>query len=181
MPFTFHQLPLAGMILVDIHSFGDERGWFRETYKQSDFRENGISERFVQENLSRSHRGVLRGLHFQREPHAQGKLVMVLEGEIFDVGVDIRPDSPQFGKWYGQNLSWDKPQMLWIPPGFAHGFCVLSEWAVFSYKTTAEYAPDFDAGIRWNDPDLGIRWPELGAEPTLSAKDLKQPFFREVF
>ena len=129
----------------------------------------------MQDNHSRSRKGVLRGLHYQLPPHAQGKLVRVIGGRVFDVAVDIRRSSPTFGKWVGVELSAENRRQLWIPPGFAHGFLVLSEWADFLYKTTAYYAPQSDRGLRWNDPDIGIAWPGTGVFPLLSAKDESAP------
>ena len=178
MPFQFKRLDIPGVILVTAHSYSDDRGFFMETFKQSVFAANGIPDTFVQSNFSRSRRGVLRGLHYQKPPHAQAKLVRVLRGEVFDVAVDIRSGSPTFGRWVGAHLSADRPQMLYIPVGFAHGFCVLSGEADFAYQVTAEYAPQADAGIVWNDPDIGISWPV--AEPILSPKDAQLPRLKEV-
>ena len=166
------------MILVEPRRAGDARGFFMETYKRSEFAANGIAENFVQDNYSRSARGVLRGLHYQKQPQAQGKLVMVMQGEVFDVAVDIRPDSPTFARWVGVRLSADKPRLLYIPPGFAHGFCVLSEMADFTYKVTCEYSQAHERGIAWNDPEIGIEWPV--AEPTLSTRDQALPPLRQA-
>ena len=149
-----------------------------ESYKYSEFFAFGIKERFVQDNHSRSKKGVLRGLHYQRHPKAQGKLVRVVVGEIFDVAVDLRLNSPTYGKWVGERLSAENKRMLYIPPGFAHGFCVLSEEAEVLYKTTEEYSPDHDAGIIWNDPEIGIDWPI--ERPILSPKDAALPMLRET-
>lgn len=178
MPFTFHRLEIPDVILIEPKVFGDPRGFFVETYKRSEFIENGICEQFVQDNWSRSCRGTLRGLHFQKPPKAQAKLVTVLHGEVFDVAVDIRKNSPTFGKWVGIHLSDNKPQMLYIPKGFAHGFCVLSDEADFVYKVSDEYCRELDSGIRWNDPTIGIPWPIV--EPLLSAKDLQLPLLNEI-
>jgi len=178
VPFNFTRLAIPDVILIEPTVFPDERGFFMETYKYSDFAAFGIKEQFVQDNHSRSTKGVLRGLHYQRPPKAQGKLVRVVVGEIFDVGVDIRQDSPTYGKWVGEILSAENKRMLHIPPGFGHGFCVLSEVAEVLYKTTKEYAPEYDAGIIWNDPDIGIRWPIRRA--ILSKKDAVLPTLREV-
>ena len=156
MPFTFQRLRLPDVVLVEARSFGDERGIFRETWKGSEFAANGFDIRFVQDNHSRSIKGVLRGLHFQRPPHAQGKFVFALNGEILDVAVDIRKNSPTCGQWVGEVLSGDNGRALWVPPGFAHGFVVRSETAHVMYKVTDEYAPECDAGIIWNDPDIGV-------------------------
>jgi len=173
MPFTFKRLEIPEIILVEPKVFHDERGFFMETYKYSDFATFGIAEHFVQDNHSRSVKGVLRGLHYQNPPKAQGKLVRVVVGEIFDVGIDIRRGSPTYGKWVGEILSAENKRMLYIPPGFAHGFCVLSDVAEVLYKTTAEYAPECEAGIIWNDPGIGIEWPIKC--PILSPKDAKWP------
>jgi len=176
MPFNFTRLAIPDVILIEPTVFPDERGFFMESYKYSEFAAFGIKEHFVQDNHSRSVKGVLRGLHYQRQPKAQGKLVRVVVGEIFDVGVDIRQESPTYGKWVGEVLSAENKRMLYIPPGFAHGFCVLSEVAEVLYKTTEEYAPEYDAGIRWNDPEIGIEWPI--EHPILSEKDAALPMLR---
>ncbi len=176
MPFTFTPLAVSDVLLIEPHVFGDERGFFLETYKHSAFASAGIPRHFVQINHSRSVRNVLRGLHYQKAPAAQGKLVMVMNGAIFDVAVDIRKGSPTYGQWVGEKLSADNHRLLYIPPGFAHGFCVLSEMADVLYQVTAEYSPDHDSGILWNDPDIGIEWPIT--HPQLSAKDGQQPRLR---
>jgi dTDP-4-dehydrorhamnose 3,5-epimerase len=178
MPFQFQRLEIPDIILVEARSAKDERGYFMETYKQSTFAANGIPEVFVQDNHSHSLRGVLRGLHYQKHPRAQGKLVMVLRGEIFDVAVDIRRGSPTFGKWVGRVLSSDNWHMLYIPVGFAHGFCVLCDVADVVYKVTDEYAPDCERGIVWNDPALGIQWPI--AQPSVSARDAALPLLQDA-
>jgi dTDP-4-dehydrorhamnose 3,5-epimerase len=159
---------LPEVLLVKPKVFGDARGYFVETYNAERYREAGIPLTFVQDNLSRSRRGILRGLHLQN-PHTQGKLVSVLEGEVFDVAVDVRVGSPSFGKWVGALLSAENHHQLWVPPGFAHGFCVTSENALFSYKCTDLYHPEAELGVAWNDPALGIAWPL--SSPQLSAKD----------
>lgn len=163
---------LPGVLLIEPRHFGDARGYFLETWQQQRYAEAGIAEAFVQDNLSRSARGTLRGLHLQH-PTGQGKLVHVVEGEVYDVAVDVRVGSPTFGQWAGALLSADDHRQLWIPAGFAHGFCVTSEVAVFAYKCTAPYAPQHEVGVLWNDPDIGIPWPI--AEPLLSDKDRKHP------
>ncbi len=178
MPFRFQRLTIPEVVLIEAQRFEDARGFFMETYKQSAFAEQGIVGPFVQSNRSHSVRGVLRGLHYQKHPQAQGKLVMVLGGEVFDVAVDIRRGSPTYGQWVGETLSAENGRMLWIPVGFAHGFCVLSERADVIYLVTAEYASDLDRGIRWDDPEIGIRWPV--AEPILSAKDAALPLLRDA-
>jgi dTDP-4-dehydrorhamnose 3,5-epimerase len=156
--------------------FEDERGFFLEAYKASEFEAQGLREHFVQDNHSHSTRGVLRGLHYQRPPSAQAKLVRTLSGEIFDVVVDIRQGSPTFGQWLGVTLSAKDDRMLYVPSGFAHGFCVLSEEADVVYKVSAEYAPETEGGLLWDDPDIGIRWP-IG-DPNLAEKDTQYPLLR---
>lgn len=173
MPFEFERLEITEVVLIEPQVFHDERGFFMEAYKYSDFAAFGMSEHFVQTNYSRSVKGVLRGLHYQNPPKAQGKLVRVIVGEIFDVAVDIRKGSPTYGKWLGIRLSAENKRMLYIPPGFAHGFCVLSEAAEVLYMTTEEYSPECEAGIIWNDPDIGIEWPIK--TPILSLKDARWP------
>ena len=168
---------LPGVLIVEPKVFPDARGFFVETYNKERYAACGIAVDFVQDNLSFSSRGVLRGLHYQN-PHAQGKLVYVLQGEVWDVAVDIRPGSPQFGRWTAVTLSSDNKRQFYIPPGFAHGFCVLSDTALFTYKCTDLYHPECDGGIRWDDPELGIAWPV--AEPLLSDKDRKQPLLKDV-
>jgi dTDP-4-dehydrorhamnose 3,5-epimerase len=178
MPFTFHPLDIPDVILIRPRHFEDKRGWFMETYCASVFAANGIEPLFVQDNCSFSERGVLRGLHFQRPPKAQGKLVRVVEGEIYDVAVDLRTASPTYGRWVGEVLSEENRHVLYVPPGFAHGFCVLGERAGVVYKVTAEYAPDLEGGIRWDDPQIGIQWPIV--EPVLSTKDARLPLLRDI-
>lgn len=171
------------VLLIEPKVFGDERGFFFESFNQKVFQEAAALEpAFVQDNHSRSVKNVLRGLHYQLPPKAQGKLVRVVEGEVFDVAVDIRKSSKTFGQWIGQVLSAENKLQLWIPPGFAHGFAVLSDSAEFLYKTTDYYAPELERCIAWNDPSIGIRWPD-GLQPQLSAKDqLGVPFAQaEVF
>ena len=178
MPFRFQRLEIPDVILVSAKQFVDDRGYFLESYKQSEFADNDIPWAFVQDNRSHSTRHVLRGLHYQIQPRAQGKLVAVLVGEIFDVAVDIRQGSPTFGHWVGATLSADRFNMLYAPVGFAHGFCVLSEQADVLYKVTAEYAADLDRGIRWDDPRIGIVWPIAG--PILSEKDAALPLLHDA-
>ena len=165
------QTTLPGVLVLEPRVFGDERGFFFESFNRKTLAgQAGITTSFVQDNHSRSARNVLRGLHYQiRQP--QGKLVRVIAGEVFDVAVDIRKSSPAFGKWVGAALSAENKRMMWVPPGFAHGFLVLSDYAEFLYKTTDYYAPEFERCIAWNDPDIAIDWPPLDAEPQLSAKD----------
>ena len=169
---------LQGVLVIEPEIFSDARGYFLETYNASAFAEAGIREQFVQDNQSQSNKGVLRGLHYQK-PQAQGKLIRVLLGEIFDVVVDLRPESSTYGKWSGLNLSDVEQKMIWVPQGFAHGFYTLSEIANVAYKVTEFYAPQHDRVIIWNDPDLAIRWP-LQGEPILSEKDKAGHFFREL-
>lgn len=168
------------VILIRPKVFGDARGYFLETWQQNRFAEAGIAAQFVQDNHSHSARGVLRGLHYQiRQP--QGKLVRVVSGSVFDVAVDIRRSSPTFGRWVGYELSAENHHMLWVPPGFAHGYLVLSESADFLYRCTDFYAPASERSIRWDDPDLSVRWPlPGGAAPVLSAKDSAAPRFRDA-
>jgi dTDP-4-dehydrorhamnose 3,5-epimerase len=169
---------LPGVLVLEPKVFGDERGFFFESYNKRALETAGITSEFVQDNHSRSARNVLRGLHYQiMQP--QGKLVRVIAGEVFDVSVDIRKSSPTYGKWTAINLSAENKRMLWIPPGFAHGFLVASEYAEFLYKTTDYYAPEFERSILWNDPDLDIAWP-LSNAPMLSAKDKAGKLFREA-
>ena len=175
---TFEEHALPGVWIITPTVYPDSRGWFSETYREETFREHGIETRFVQDNHSHSIRGVLRGLHYQKPPKAQGKLVSVIQGEIFDVAVDIRKGSPTYGQWVGEVLSSDTHRLLYVPAGFAHGFCVLSEEADVVYKVTNEYAPDLDRGIIWNDPDLAVQWPI--EEPLLSPKDAQLPCLRDA-
>lgn len=171
-----HRQAITDVILIEPHLFTDERGYFFEAFKQSAFGELGI--RFVQENQSLSYRGVLRGLHFQKPPRAQGKLVRVVSGEILDVAVDIRHGSPTYAQHVRVVLSGDNHRMLYIPPGFAHGFYVVSEQAVVVYLTTEEFDPDLDGGVLWSDPDLAIPWPDR--TPVVSKKDRGLPLLRDI-
>ena len=174
MPFSFQETELPEVKLVSSKAFPDSRGFFTEMYKASEFNVNGIRDVFVQENHSHSIKGTIRGLHYQNEPMAQGKLVSVIHGEIYDVAVDIRKGSPRYGKWIGELLSAKNHNMLWIPIGFAHGFCVVSENADLVYKISgSEYAPEYESGIIWNDPEINIEWPV--DTPVLSEKDLQLP------
>ena len=174
MPFTFAATAIPEIVLIESRAFADNRGFFREGFKRTDFAAAGLPSEFVQDNVSRSSAGVLRGLHYQRDPRAQGKLVSVARGAIFDVAVDIRTGSPTYGRWVGETLSDDNGRMLWIPAGFAHGFSVLSELADVTYKVAgSEYSGPHDGGIRWDDPTIGIVWPV--DEPILSDKDATLP------
>jgi dTDP-4-dehydrorhamnose 3,5-epimerase len=169
---------IPGVLIIEPKVFGDERGFFLETFNAQRYAEAGIPGPFVQDNYSRSVKGTLRGLHFQ-EPQPQGKLVQVVAGAVWDVAVDIRKGSPTFGKWVGVELSADNKRQFWVPPGFAHGFYVLSESADFQYKCTALYAPQNDRGLRWDDPELAITWP-LSGPPKLSAKDAAAPLLKDA-
>jgi dTDP-4-dehydrorhamnose 3,5-epimerase len=178
MPFEFKLLAIPGLVLVQPRIFSDDRGFFFELYKHSEFARGGIAEHLVQDNYSKSTKGVLRGLHYQKLPKAQGKLVMCTQGRIFDVAVDIRNGSPSYGKWMSVELSAENRLMLYVPPGFAHGFQALSNTAEVMYKCTDEYSPAEDRGIIWNDPDINIAWP-LG-NPVLSGKDRIHPLLRDA-
>lgn len=178
MPFQFHHLSNPEVILIEAKIIEDERGFFQETFKASEFEDHGVPSSFVQDNHSHSQRGTLRGLHYQLTPHAQGKLVMVLTGRVFDVAVDIRRGSPRYGQWVGQELSDQNGNLLYIPPGFAHGFCVMSQEADVIYKVTAEYAPKLERGVIWNDPAIEISWPI--SNPSLSVKDTQLPLLRDA-
>jgi dTDP-4-dehydrorhamnose 3,5-epimerase len=164
------------VLILEPKVFGDARGFFMESWNQKVFNAAvGYDVSFVQDNHSRSAKGVLRGLHYQLHPHAQGKLVRCTQGAVFDVAVDMRKSSPTFGKWVGVELSGENHRQFWIPPGFAHGFVVLTETADFLYKTTDLYAPECEGAVRWDDPAIGIQWPDLGGAPLLSAKDAVAP------
>ena len=171
MPFTFKRLSIPDVILVEPQSFSDDRGFFFESFKESDFFANGIDKKFVQDNFSHSVNGVIRGLHFQKAPKAQAKLVTVLKGKIFDVAVDIRKNSPTYGKWVSEILSGDTHNLLYVPEGFAHGFCVISDEADVLYKVSNEYSQEHERSIIWNDPKLDIQWPIK--KPIISNKDNK--------
>jgi dTDP-4-dehydrorhamnose 3,5-epimerase len=168
---------LPGVLLLETRAFGDSRGWFSELHHEARYAEAGIRARFVQDNFSHSVRNTLRGLHFQ-EPNPQGKLVQVVQGAVLDVVVDVRRGSPTFGKSFASELSDGNHRQLWVPPGFAHGFCVLSDTADFLYKCTDFYSPTSERSILWNDPDLGIDWPTR--EPLLSPKDAQAPRLRDA-
>lgn len=173
MPFQFYRLDIPDLILIEARKSKDSRGFFRETYKRSDFVAHGIPQTFLQVNHSHSTRGVLRGLHYQKRPMAQGKLVTASSGKIFDVAVDMRRGSPTYARWIGIELSSDNGRLLYIPAGFAHGFCVLSEQADLIYMVTQEYSQEHERGIAWNDPEIGIEWPI--ADPILSTRDAQLP------
>ncbi|WP_447992162.1 dTDP-4-dehydrorhamnose 3,5-epimerase [Achromobacter spanius] len=174
------RLAIPDVVLFEPKVFGDERGFFMESFNQAVFNKlTGLDVNFVQDNHSKSSQGVLRGLHYQLAPKSQGKLVRAVRGAVFDVAVDIRKRSPTFGQWVGAELSEANHQQLWVPPGFAHGFVVLSESAEFLYKTTDYYAPDLERSILWNDPDLAIEWPN-GIKPQLSPKDEQGRRFKDA-
>lgn len=176
--FNFIKTELDGVVIVEPTVFGDERGYFMETYQKEEFAAAGIDREFVQDNQSKSTRGVLRGLHFQKE-HTQGKLVRVVSGEVFDVAVDCRPNSKTFGKWTGVILSAENKRQFYVPEGFAHGFLVLSDEAEFTYKCTDYYTPAAEGGIPYNDPTVNVQWPDCGCEYKLSAKDKEHAAFSE--
>lgn len=172
---------IPDVMVVEPKVFGDARGFFYESFNQQAFNvATGTDFEFVQDNHSRSSKGVLRGLHYQLPPHAQGKLVRVVRGAVWDVAVDIRQGSPTFGRWVAEELTEYSHKQFWIPPGFAHGFVVLSESADFLYKTTNYYAPQSDRGVAWNDPEIAIPWPDLGMEWLLSDKDRQQPLLQDA-
>ena len=171
--FTFNETKIKDVYIIDVKTYGDNRGYFMETYKESDFKAAGLDYNFVQDNQSSSRKGVLRGLHFQKT-HPQAKLVRVLKGEVFDVAVDLRKDSPTYGQWVGVVLSEENKRQFMIPRGFAHGFVVMSDYAEFAYKCDELYHPEDEGGIMWNDPAIGIEWPEVG-EIILSEKDKVHP------
>lgn len=178
MAFTFEKTKIPGVVIIQPKVFGDSRGYFMETFKKLDYATAGIDKEFVQDNESSSTKGVLRGLHFQKE-HTQGKLVRVTRGEVFDVAVDVRPGSSTYGQWVGVTLSSEKKNMFYIPEGFAHGFLVLSDMAEFVYKCTDVYDPSSEGGIPWNDPSIAIEWPKLDCEYKTSAKDEKHELFMD--
>ena len=178
MSFEFQNTIIPGLMIIQPRIFGDDRGYFMETYKKDDFAAAGITKEFVQDNESSSTKGVLRGLHFQKN-HTQGKLVRVTRGEVFDVAVDVRPGSETYGQWVGVTLSSEKKNMFYIPEGFAHGSLVLSDTAEFVYKCTDVYDPTSEGGIPWNDPDIAVEWPKLDIEYKTSEKDGKHPGFKE--
>jgi dTDP-4-dehydrorhamnose 3,5-epimerase len=178
MPFNFKKQEIAGLVLIEPKVFTDERGFFLESYKKSDFAANGIRYNFLQDNHSLSKKNVIRGLHYQRDPKGQGKLVRVLMGSVWDVAVDIRKGSPTYLKWMSFELSDDNNKMLFIPPGFAHGFLTLTDNVHLVYKCTEEYDAKLDTGIRWDDPDIGVKWPVKN--PVVSQKDMILPLLKDV-
>jgi dTDP-4-dehydrorhamnose 3,5-epimerase len=171
MPYTVTKTELPEVLILELRVFGDDRGFFFESFNQRDFGEStGVKANFVQDNHSKSKKGVLRGLHYQIQ-HPQGKLVRVIQGAVFDVAVDLRRSSPNFGKWVGVELSAENKRQLWVPAGFAHGFVVTSDSAEFLYKTTDYWYPEHERSLLWNDPAIGIKWP-IDGEPSLAAKDV---------
>ena len=178
MPFNFKKLEIPEVVVIEAKSFSDERGVFFEGFKESEFISNGIYTKFVQDNISHSVKGVLRGLHYQKNPKAQAKLVIPIKGKIFDVAVDIRKDSPYFGKWVSEILTEENHRLMYVPEGFAHGFCVLSEQADVLYKVGNEYSSENERGIIWNDPTLKIDWPVNN--PILAQRDLEFPLLNNI-
>lgn len=180
MPYQVTPTAIPDVLILEPKVFGDARGFFFESYNENDFQQaTGLDVKFVQDNHSRSSKGVLRGLHYQLPPHAQGKLVRCVRGAVFDVAVDIRKSSPTFGKWVGVELSEANHKQLWIPPGFAHGFLTLTDSAEFLYKTTDFYVPSAERCIAWNDSTVGVAWPDHDAGPSLSAKDSIAPSWKD--
>jgi len=179
MPFQIRTTPIDGLLVIEPKVFADERGFFMESFKASDFAAFGITQDFVQDNHSKSRKGVIRGLHFQRAPYAQGKLVRVTRGRAWDVAVDLRKGSLTFGTWYAVELSAGNHLLFWIPEGFAHGFLALEDDTELLYKCTAEYNPTSDGGICWNDPDIAVVWPQIGVSPLLSTKDAVLPLLKD--
>ena len=176
--FTFKKLEIPDVLVIQTKIFSDKRGFFLESFKESEFISNGINKKLVQDNISHSTRGVLRGLHFQKNPKPQAKLVTVIKGKIFDVAVDIRKNSPTYGKWVSQILSEEEHNLLYVPEGFAHGFCVLSEEADVYYKVSNEYSSEHEDGIMWNDPNLNISWPLT--DVIVSDKDKQLPLLENL-
>jgi len=181
MSFGFRDTTIKGVKIIQPQVYGDARGFFMESYKKSEFNSGGISEEFVQDNHSFSSKGVLRGIHFQSVPYAQGKLVRAITGAVWDVAVDLRQGSLSFGEWFGLELNEENGTMLYIPPGFGHGFLTLKDNTHFLYKCTAEYNPENDGGVRWDDGNIAIEWPlEPRQKPLISDKDEKLPFLKDL-
>ena len=178
--FKFIETGIDNLFIIESQRFGDARGYFMETYNEKDFHDAGLTMRFVQANESRSCKGVLRGMHFQKN-FPQGKLVRCTKGEVYDVAVDLRKDSKTYGKWYGVNLSEENKRQFYVPEGFAHGFYVLSDVAEFVYQVTNLYHPEDEGALFWNDPEVGIKWPLIdGVEVLLSEKDKKNPLLKDI-
>ncbi len=180
MPFKFEKTPIEGLVIIQPRQFEDDRGYFQETYKKSDFVAHGIHDEFMQDNHSFSSQGTLRGLHFQTGQWSQGKLVRVVKGAVWDVAVDLRPHSPTFKQHYGIELTEQNGTLFYVPPGFAHGFLTLTDNTHFLYKCTAEYHPEADGGVRYNDEELAISWPAIKSKIQLSPKDLQLPYLRDL-
>ncbi len=174
------ETPISGLLIIEPRVFADDRGYFFESYNESNFEKHGLVHRYVQDNESKSHRGVIRGLHYQLEPYSQTKLIRVIRGTVYDVAVDVRKGSPTFGQWYGLEVSAANRKQFYIPKGFAHGFSVLSEYAIFSYKCDQFYNPASERGIRYDDPALGIDWKLSEAEALVSEKDMLLPFLADA-
>ena len=174
------ETPIPGLLIIEPRVFADDRGYFFESYNESNFEKNGLVYRYVQDNESKSHHGVIRGLHYQLEPYAQTKLIRVIRGTVYDVAVDLRKGSPTFGKWYGLEVSATNKKQFYIPKGFAHGFSVLSEYAIFSYKCDNFYNPASERGIRYDDSSLGIDWRLTETEAVISERDKQLPFFADA-
>lgn len=180
MPFVFEETTIKDLIIISPRIFTDVRGYFYESFKESDFISAGIKEKFVQDNHSFSVKNVIRGLHFQKYPHGQGKLVRCIRGKVWDIAVDVRKNSKTFGKYFSIELSEENKKMIYIPPGFAHGFVSLTEHTEILYKCTAEYAQGSDGGIRWDDPELNIKWPVKKKDAIISDKDKALPYLSEL-
>ena len=178
MAFKFTPTEIPDVVLIEVDTYPDHRGFFRETYKESAYEEGGFPWKFVQANFSKSRKDVVRGLHFQHEPAGIGKLISVTHGRILDVAADIRPASPTYKRWVSAELSGENGSMLYVPPGFAHGFCALEDDSFVNYMMTGEFSPAHDAGVRWNDQEIGVEWPI--ADPILSQKDGNLPFLNEI-
>jgi dTDP-4-dehydrorhamnose 3,5-epimerase len=178
MAFKFTPTEIPDVVLIEVDTYADHRGFFRETHKESAFADGGFPWKFVQANFSKSKKDVVRGLHFQYEPAGIGKLISVTRGRILDVAADIRPGSATYKRWVSAELSGENGSMLFVPPGFAHGFCALEDDCFVNYMMTGEFSPAHDAGVRWNDPEIGVEWPVT--DPTLSQKDSNLPFLNEI-
>lgn len=180
MVFSIEKLSIPGLAIITSELHGDPRGYFLETYKRSEFIKLGMDVEFVQDNISLSKKGTIRGLHYQLEPYSQGKLLRAVTGKIFEVAVDLRNGSPTFGKWEGVMLTPESGKQFWIPSGFAAGMATLEDSSLLAYKTTEEYSKEHEMGIRWDDPAIGIKWPGEIGEPTISEKDMKHPLLKDA-